>query len=134
MKQEKEVVLKKRRRSKVHPGQTIRAESGCGDLYVTINWDKVGPIEVFASLGKAGGCSVAHLEALTRAITLGIKYNIPLKEYTKHLKGIKCPTPTHSEGAEVPSCLHAIGRVLEDYGNEKPPDYETFYKTKETKV
>ena len=122
--------LKKRKRQKAHPGITVRSQTGCGHIYITINWDEAGPIEVFATLGKAGSCAVAHLEALTRAITLGLKYGIPLEDFTHHFQGIRCPSPTFESGEGIPSCVHAIGMALKTHGAIKPKNLETFFKEK----
>ena len=101
-------------------GTTHRIETGCGKMYVIVNRDeKTNEIlEVFASLGKGGGCAKAQSEAITRAITLGLRYGVPLAEYTKQLCDIKCHTPGDYYGEDdkksrVESCADAIAKVLQ---------------------
>ena len=107
-------VTKKLKRPKVTIGETVRTETGCGHLYVTIGKDNGVIIEVFASLGKAGGCPKGQLEALTRSISLGLKYGVPLEEYIQELIGIRCPSPTLVGNPELEtfSCADAIAKVL----------------------
>lgn len=108
-------------RPKVTRGPTIRKVTGCGNLYVTVNNDGNGskPIEVIARLGKNGGCSQCQNEAVTRAITLGLKYEVPLEEYIEELRGIECPSKNMwPEEERTLSCPDAIARVLGEYTNE----------------
>ncbi len=74
------------------------------------------PIEVFASLGKAGTCTSCQLEALTRSITLGLKYGVPVEEFINELKDIQCPNKNlWPEDERTLSCADAIARALEEY-------------------
>ena len=54
-------------------GETQRMETGCGRLFVIMNDDEYGPREVFANMGKAGGCASSNTEALGRLISLALK-------------------------------------------------------------
>lgn len=110
--------MKKKERPKVLPGKTIKKQTGCGNLYVTLNKldGKLFEI-VLPSLGKAGGCATCQNEALTRAITLGLRYGIPKEEYIEELEGIKCPSPHMFPIEErILSCPDAIARVLREEG------------------
>ena len=101
-------------RPKTLEGSTIKVMTGCGGLYVTINGNKAK--EVFAHLGKAGGCSNCQLEALTRAITLGLKHGIPVGEFVKELRGLQCPQPQmYPEEERCLSCADGIARALSEY-------------------
>ena len=107
--------MEKRERPRLTGGPTERVNLACGYIYITPNRDSVGNlVEVFVHLGKAGSCSVALLEALTRAISLGFKYNVPVGEYIKEFKGIKCPGSSWENGKQILSCADAIARVLEN--------------------
>ena len=98
------------------PKQTVSTthliETGCGHFYITIGRDNGNIIEVFATLGKAGGCAHAQAEALTRAISLGLKYKVPVEEYAEELEGIKCPNQTWDDKTQIMSCADAISKVL----------------------
>lgn len=69
---------------------------------------------MFAALGKAGSCVTAYSEALTRAISLGLKYGVPIEEYVEELKGINCPGHVWSNGEQIMSCADAIAKVLKE--------------------
>ena len=71
-------------------GETQRMETGCGKLFVIMNDDEYGPREVFANMGKAGGCASSNTEALGRLISLALKKGASAEEVTEQLKGIRC--------------------------------------------
>lgn len=104
-------------RPKITKGPTIRKETGCGNLYVTINTDGngSGPIEVICRIGKNGGCTQCQSEALTRAITIGLKYGVPLVEFVEELKELRCAAPTWSQGEQILSCPDALAQALREY-------------------
>ena len=106
--------MKKHQRPKATQSYTVREPTGCGNLYVTVGKDNEKVIEIFAVLGKGGSCITTHNEALTRAISLGLKYGIPLEEYIEELSGINCPGHVWSEGKQITSCADAIARVLKE--------------------
>ncbi len=102
-----------RKRAKVTNGVTERVNTGCGYIYVTVNSDESGVCEVFSSLGKAGGCATAQLEATCRLISLGLRSGIEATALIRQLKGIRCPSIAWEEGKAVLSCADAIASVLE---------------------
>ena len=105
---------KVRPRPKVVPGDTYEMPTGCGSLFVTVTFDGDNePLEVFARLGKSGGCASATLEAIGRAISLGLRGEIPFKRYTKSLRGISCGQATLDEGEKILSCVDACARAME---------------------
>jgi ribonucleoside-diphosphate reductase alpha chain len=93
-------------------GYTERMPTGCGKLYVTVNRDDYGPCEVFAQMGKAGGCATSQTEATGRLISLALRSGIKIEAIVKELTGIRCPSPAWQNGYLVLSCSDAIGRVL----------------------
>ncbi|MDD3150177.1 MAG: vitamin B12-dependent ribonucleotide reductase [Candidatus Gastranaerophilales bacterium] len=105
--------LKPRKRQGVTFGLTDEIETGCGTLYVTINCDDEGPCEVFARMGKSGGCATSQAEATGRMISLALRARVEIESIIKQLKGIRCPAPALGKGGVVLSCSDAISKVLE---------------------
>ena len=108
--------------------RTKRVNTGCGHMYVTVNFDERGICEVFSTLGKAGGCATAQLEATCRLISLALRSGVDVASIIKQLRGIRCPSIAWEEGKAVLSCADAIASVLEKHisGEEnkpKPEDY-----------
>jgi len=114
-----ETKLTPRPRPKVTKGITERVTTGCGYIYITVNVDDKGICEVFSSLGKAGGCASAQLEATSRLISLALRSGIDLGSVTKHLRGTRCPSVAWEEGRAILSCADAIASVLEKYIKDK---------------
>jgi ribonucleoside-diphosphate reductase alpha chain len=98
-------------------GETREKTTGCGSLYVTVNEDDFGPREVFANMGKAGGCASASTEAIGRLISLAFRYGVPPEKIVKQLRGIRCHEPHGFGPNQILSCPDAMGKALADkYG------------------
>jgi ribonucleoside-diphosphate reductase alpha chain len=110
--------MKAQERPKQLDGKTYKMPTGCGSLYVTANIHNNKVFEIFAKLGKAGGCPACMTEALTRAISIGLRAGVELEEYHKTLTGIHCSSATFSEGDQIMSCPDAISKVLKIYLKE----------------
>jgi len=100
-------------RPKLLTGETERMETGCGKLFVIMNDDEMGPREVFANMGKAGGCASSNTEALGRLISLCLKKGASPTEVVDQLKGIRCHVPYGIGPNAVTSCADAIGKAIE---------------------
>jgi len=111
--------LAPRKRPKVTTGVTERVNTGCGYIYVTVNFDSQGISEVFSTLGKAGGCAAAQLEAISRLTSLVLRSGIDIDSIVKQLRGIRCPSIAWEQGHAILSCADAIASVLERYIREK---------------
>ncbi len=102
-----------RTRPDVIQGMTFKVATGCGSLYVTVNEDADGPFEVFAHLGKTGGCAASQSEALSRLVSLALRSGVAPDEIIKQIKGIRCPSPFWNNGGMTLSCPDGIGKTLE---------------------
>lgn len=110
-----QIKLAPRTRPDVVQGITYKMNTAYGNLYVTINEDSQGPLEVFAMLGKAGGFFSAQTEAITRLISLSLRSNVAVEEIIEQLKGIRGPDVSFTDGGVVFSLPDAISKILEKH-------------------
>ena len=96
-------------------GVTERVHTGHGNMYVTINFQEEGkPFEVFSTLGKAGGCDSAQLEAISRLASLALRSGVGVHDVVEQLRGITC-CPFWDEGTLVRSGPDAVALALQRY-------------------
>ena len=106
--------IEPRKRPDVIHGVTIKTTTGCGPLYVTINYDEKGkPFEIFNSIGKSGGCAQSQTESTGRMVSLALRSGISTEEIISQLKGIRCNIPYGFGNNIIYSCADAIGKALE---------------------
>jgi ribonucleoside-diphosphate reductase alpha chain len=111
--QESTDFLLPRERPRTTHGVTERVRTGHGNMYVTINFDEGGqPFEVFGTLGKAGGCDSAQLEAISRLVSLALRSGIDPKNVVEQLRGITC-CPAWDSGTLVRSSPDAVALAIE---------------------
>ena len=106
--------IEPRKRPDIIKGVTVKTVTGCGPLYVTINYDENGnPFEIFNSIGKSGGCAQSQTESTGRMVSLALRSGIGAEEIINQLKGIRCNIPYGFGGNIIYSCADAIGKALE---------------------
>ncbi len=101
-----------RQRPEIATGFTEKVKIGCGNLYITVNYDENGICEVFTNTGRAGGCP-SQSEATARLVSIALRSGVDHKHIVEQLKGIRCPSTIRQKGLKVMSCPDAIGRLIE---------------------
>ncbi len=101
-----------RSRPEIATGFTEKVKIGCGNLYITVNYDEQGICEVFTNTGRAGGCP-SQSEATARLVSIALRSGVDYKHIVEQLKGIRCPSTIRQKGLKVMSCPDAIGRLIE---------------------
>lgn len=108
--------LSPRERPRTTWGFTEKVRIGCGNLYITANFDENGLCEVFTNLGRGGGCP-SQSEATSRLLSMSLRAGMPPEVLIEQLRGIRCLATMRRKnmdgGIEVLSCPDAIGRVLQ---------------------
>jgi ribonucleoside-diphosphate reductase alpha chain len=105
----------KKQRPKQLSGHTYQITTGCGKIYITINEHDGKPFEIFATIGKAGGCACAQTEAIGRLVSLGLQRGIVSSHFIKSLSGICCHSALIADGDKIMSCADAVAKVLKEH-------------------
>lgn len=110
-----------RPRPEITTGLTEKVRIGCGNLYITANYDDEGICEVITNLGRAGGCP-SQSEATSRIISIALRAGVRPESIIEQLKGIRCHSTLSqrakgNKNIKVLSCPDAIGRALEKVMN-----------------
>jgi ribonucleoside-diphosphate reductase alpha chain len=103
-------------------GVTELIRTGCGKLYVTVNRDELGFCEVFAQMGKTGGCASSQIESTGRLISLALRSGIEISSIIRQITAIRCPSPNWQNGKQVLSCPDAIAQVLAHVAQVEAPE------------
>jgi ribonucleoside-diphosphate reductase alpha chain len=101
-------------------GETTKYTTHLGKLLVTVNHVGGTPIEVIAVIGKSGQDINAMTEALGRAISVSLKFGVPISEITKQLTGISGGGVAWDEGKKIVSVPDAIGQALSTAEGKMP--------------
>lgn len=104
--------IQPRPRPDVTMGYTEKVKIGCGNLYITVNYDEKGICEVFTNTGRAGGCP-SQSEATARLMSVALRAGVDSEELIHQLKGIRCPSTIRQPGMAVTSCPDAIAKAIE---------------------
>ncbi|MGH2514638.1 MAG: adenosylcobalamin-dependent ribonucleoside-diphosphate reductase, partial [Ktedonobacterales bacterium] len=115
-------------RPDVVQGYTRRVRAPEGKVYVTLNCDEDGPLEVFVTIGKAGSDVAALADALGRLISLHLRIDSPISqneraaEVARQLRSIGGSTSIGFGPDRVRSLPDAVARTLELHLAGKPND------------
>lgn len=108
--------LAPRDRPEITKGITEKVRVGCGNLYITVNYDDNGICEVFTNVGRAGGCP-SQSEAASRLISIALRSGMDVNEIVGQLKGIRCHSTlrqkANNKDIKVLSCPDAIAKTIE---------------------
>ena len=111
------VSISPRPRQRKTDGQTIKFRMGCGTLFVAVNQDDNGLCEVFANLGKAGGCP-AQSEATCRVVSAALRCGVKPEVMIEQLRNIRCLSTIarrkDNKDIDVLSCPDAIARAMSE--------------------
>ncbi len=96
-------------------GVTEQVKTGCGKMYITVNYDKKGMIETFITTGSSGGCS-GFTEGISRMISLALRADIAPEAIIDQLTSVSCPTflrkKAMNPSIKGKSCPDIIGKIL----------------------
>ena len=110
-------ILFPRRRPTAVLGVTERVSTGHGTMYVTLNFDEDNkPFELFTAIGKAGGSEPAHLEGLSRMVSLCLRSGIDPNVIIEQLSGITSE-PVWDQGVLIRSAEDGVAHVLKRHLN-----------------
>ncbi|MFC1848667.1 vitamin B12-dependent ribonucleotide reductase [candidate division CSSED10-310 bacterium] len=93
-------------------GVTREMITGCGKIYVTMNENENGLFEVFANMGKAGGCASSQTEAIGRLVSLALRSGVDPEAIVEELMGISCHQPSGFGNNKIRSCADAIAKAI----------------------
>ena len=112
-----------RKRKDVLSGKTLKAATGCGSMYLTLNTDEGELVECRLEIGKSGGCTKNMLSVIGILYSIllqsGIEKEIVIKTVKRHLLGVSCGEPFITRGKTYKSCLDwAARKILEELKSE----------------
>lgn len=93
-------------------GFTKMVMTGCGKIYVTVTFNEGRVFEVFANIGKAGGCAASQTEAIGRLVSFAAREGMDLIEVVEQLSGITCHRGDLK--GDQQACAHVIAQVLKE--------------------
>lgn len=108
-------------------GTTVRKNTACGQLYVTINKDDEGNIvETFVNTSKNGTCQ-SNIAGLNRMTSLALRGGVKVEEVVDQLRGIRCSACTVAKSKKCDiqglSCPDIIANCIEqEYSFSRPTE------------
>lgn len=111
--------IKREKRENVLSGLTKVERTSCGDIYITLNFNEKGePRELFASVGKAGGCASSQCASIGRLASYFFQIGGNPLDVVRALEGVFCHLGENS-------CTNIIGKTIKDL-LERRKDEDSF--------
>jgi hypothetical protein len=90
---------------------------GCGNVYVTVNYDNEDIVrEVFVKVGKSGGCQNCWAISMGRVVSVALQDAKKGKtRIAKTLLGVSCPSAQpglKDDPDRIMSCMDGLARIL----------------------
>ncbi len=95
------------------PSRTVKVKTGYGNLYITITEIDGKPFEVFCTIGKSGGSTMAKAEVTGRLTSLALRNGVSLRAVIDELIDISGDHQTTWNKTLIKSIPDAVGKVLE---------------------
>lgn len=99
-------------RPAVLPARVYEYKTDCGHIYIAITDLNGKPFEIFANMGKAGGCAASQTESICRLASVALRSGVDALEIQKQLTGIMCDRPCITNSIKISSCADAIGQAM----------------------
>ena len=114
----------RKKRPKTLEGNTTKYTTNCGNLFLTLNFDKGELFEIRSVLGKSGTCVRGWMEMsmimLSQYIQLDIDNEEKIKMLKRHLQEIHCGNAFNDGEDKYTSCMDLIARkCVEELENGK---------------
>ena len=105
-----------RKRPKITKGSTLKINTGCGSMYVTLRDDDLVLCEIFINVSKAGGCIKSQREAIGRLVSLVLRLGGDPQSVINELREIGCPLPAGDDNdTKVLSCADGVAQIMSEY-------------------
>ncbi|GAF81812.1 unnamed protein product [marine sediment metagenome] len=95
------------------PSRTIKVRTGYGNLYITITELDGKPYEIFCTIGKSGGSTMAKAEVTGRLVSLALRNGVSLRDIIDELIDISGDHQSTWNKTLIKSIPDAVGKVLE---------------------
>lgn len=104
-------------------------------IYITINYneDEYTPIECFVSAGKPGDDINAIAQSISRLISLGLKFRVPIDEIIQQLDSLAGEDVVWMSGDKILSIPDAVAKVLKWSMEKRKIDYNNTIRDNEPK-
>ena len=91
--------------------KVIKIKTGCGNMYITVSFLDGKPFEVFASLGKAGGCTQTIVSSLSMVISHALRADVDVNDIIAAIRHTRCPNSVSKVEGKGDSCLSCVDGI-----------------------